>query len=50
MLALKQGLIIRREESPTGYLLRFSGPEARRKGLMDDVMDQIERWFQPGFG
>ncbi len=47
MLHLKQGLTIRREETPQGYLLRFSGPEARRKGLMDDVMDQVERWFQP---
>lgn len=47
MLHLKQGLTIRREETPQGYLLRFSGPEARRRGLMDDVMDQVERWFQP---
>ena len=49
MLELKQGLTIRREETPLGYALRFSGPEARLKGLMDDVMDQIERWFQPGY-
>lgn len=48
LLRLKQGLTIRREESSDGYLLRFSGPEAKRKGLMDDVMDQVERWFQPG--
>lgn len=47
LLELKQGLIIRREESPQGYALRFSGQEARRKGLMDDVMDHVERWFQP---
>ena len=47
LLHLKQGLTIRREEFSDGYLLRFSGPEAKPKGLMDDVMDQIERWFQP---
>lgn len=47
MLHLRQGLTIRREETPNGYLLRFSGPEAKRRGLMDDVMDQVERWFQP---
>ncbi len=47
LLHLKRGLIIRREETPTGYALRFSGPEAKRKGLMDDVMDEVERWFQP---
>ncbi len=46
MLHLKQGLTIRREECPTGYLLRFSGPEAKRRGLMDDVMDLVERQFQ----
>ena len=48
MLHLKQGLTIRREETPTGYALRFSGEHARRGGLMDDVMDHVERWFQPG--
>ena len=47
MLRLKQGLIIRREVTPTGYALCFTGPEARKKGLMDDVMDAVERWFQP---
>ena len=50
MVHLKQGLTIWREETPNGYALRFSGEHARRGGLMDDVMDHIERWFQPGFG
>jgi len=47
LLHLKQGLMIRREESAYGYHLCFSGPEARKKGLMDDVMDMVERLFQP---
>lgn len=47
MLTLPQGLIIRRELSPGGYLLRFSGPEARKGGLMEDVMDMVERNFVP---
>ncbi len=47
MLTFPQGLIIRREQSPSGYLLRFSGPEAKRGGLMDDVMDAVERLFLP---
>ncbi len=47
MLELRQGLTIRREETPQGYALRFSGPEAKKNGLMDDVMDYIERLFQP---
>ena len=47
LLHLRQGLTLRRESTPTGYLLRFSGPEARRGGLMDDVMDEVERRFGP---
>ena len=47
ILPLPQGLVIRREVLPNGYALRFTGPEARRKGLMDDVMDSIERMFMP---
>ena len=46
LLHLKKGLTIRREQCSNGYLLRFSGPEARRGGMMDDVMDYVERWFQ----
>ena len=49
MVELRQGLTIRREETPLGYALRFSGSETKKGGLMDDVMDQIERLFQPGW-
>ncbi len=48
LLELKQGMTIRRELHKDGWLLRFSGPQARKGGLMDDVMDKIEFWFQPG--
>jgi hypothetical protein len=47
IVSLPQGLVIRREVLPNGYALRFTGSEARRKGLMDDVMDTIERLFMP---
>lgn len=47
LLHLRQGLTIRREKSGDAWILRFSGPEARSGALMDDVMDHIERWFQP---
>ena len=43
MLQLTQGLVIRREITPGGYILRFSGPEAKKGGLMDDVIDLVER-------
>ncbi len=44
---LTQGLLIRREMSGDGWILRFSGPEAKKGGLIDDVLDEVERWFQP---
>ncbi|MDB5660159.1 MAG: hypothetical protein JWS10_2774 [Cypionkella sp.] len=47
LLQLKQGLTIRRERSGSDWILRFSGPESKKNGLMDDVIDHIERWFQP---
>ncbi|WP_299208318.1 ParB/RepB/Spo0J family partition protein [uncultured Tateyamaria sp.] len=40
-----QGLQIRRELTRSGWILRFSGPEAKVPGLMDDVMETIERVF-----
>ena len=47
LLHLKQGLTIRREKSGDGWIMRFCGPEARSGALIDDVMDEIERLFQP---
>ena len=46
LLNLRQGLTIRRELSNDGWKLCFSGPEARKGALMDDVMDHVERLFQ----
>lgn len=43
MLNLRQGLVIRREITQGGYILRFTGPEARKGGLMDDIMDMVEK-------
>lgn len=47
LLHLKQGLTIRREQCQNGWILRFTGPEAKRGGLMDDVFDLVERMLQP---
>ena len=47
VLTLKQGLVIRRERAGDGWILRFSGPEARSGALIDDVLDKVEFWFQP---
>lgn len=46
LLRLRQGLVIRRELSGNDWILRFSGPEARKGGMMDDVFDAIDRLFQ----
>jgi ParB family transcriptional regulator, chromosome partitioning protein len=40
-----RGLTLRRERTRTGWALHFTGPEARKSGLMDDVMDKVEFWF-----
>ena len=45
LLKLRQGLTITREPTPTGWLLRFTGPQARSPGLIDDVLDKVEEWF-----
>ena len=43
----KNNLHIRRELTRSGWILRFSGPEAKVPGLMYDVMEHIERMFSP---
>lgn len=45
LLQLRQGLTITREPTPNGWLLRFTGPQAKSPGLADDVMDKVEEWF-----
>jgi ParB family chromosome partitioning protein len=46
-LNLKQGLRITREQCRNGWILRFTGPQAKGGGLIDDLLDQIEYWCQP---
>jgi ParB family chromosome partitioning protein len=45
LLKLRQGLTITREACPGGYILRFTGPQAKSPGLIDDVLDKVEEWF-----
>lgn len=45
-LYLHHGLKITREQCKGGWILRFTGPEARKGGLVDDVLDEVERLFQ----
>ena len=45
LLKLRQGLTITREACPGGYILRFTGPQAKSPGLIDDVLDRVEEWF-----
>jgi ParB family chromosome partitioning protein len=41
---VRRGLIIRRERTPEGWSLRFTGPEATGL-LMEDIMDYVEQTF-----
>jgi ParB family transcriptional regulator, chromosome partitioning protein len=45
LLKLRQGLTITREPTPSGWILRFSGLQAKSPGLADDVMTKVEEWF-----
>jgi ParB family chromosome partitioning protein len=45
LLKLRQGLTITREPTPSGWILRFSGPQAKSPGLADDIMTKVEEWF-----
>ena len=46
LLKLRQGLTITREPTQSGWILRFSGPQAKSTGLADDVMTKVEEWFE----
>jgi ParB family chromosome partitioning protein len=41
-------LAITQEPTPKGWLHRFTGPQARSPGLIDDVLDKVEEWFGRG--
>ena len=47
MLTPRPGFTIRREMTPDGWILRFTGREATSM-LLDRVMDEVERMFAPG--
>lgn len=44
---LRTGLTVRRELTRSGWILRFTGPQAKSPGIIDDVMDEVERIFTP---
>ena len=44
---LRKGLTVRRELTRTGWILRFTGPDAKSPGIIDDVLDEVERMFSP---
>jgi ParB family chromosome partitioning protein len=47
VLEPRPGLVIRRERTADGWLLRFTGPEATSP-LLDTVLDTVERLYAPG--
>lgn len=42
---IRNHLTIRRELTRTGWILRFSGKQAKSPGIIDDVMDYVELHF-----
>ena len=44
MIQPRRDLIIRREKTPEGWNLRFTGPDATGP-LMEDIMDYVEQNF-----
>lgn len=47
LAALRRTLTVRRERTSTGYVLRFSGPDATSP-LLDEVIDEIARIYGGG--
>jgi len=45
-LRLFSGVTLRRELTPTGWIIRINAKHARHPGIVDDILDYVERWFQ----
>jgi ParB family chromosome partitioning protein len=43
---LRDTLVVRRERTPGGYVLRFTGPDATGS-LLDEVLDRLEQIYRP---
>ena len=33
------------EIDPAGWILRLTGTQTKKGGMVDDVMEHVERWF-----
>lgn len=47
-LRLHSGVTLRREWTRTGWILRIDARHADHPGIVDDILDLVERWFQQG--
>ncbi len=48
LLRLSSGITLRREWTPTGWLIRIDARHAEHPEIVDDILDVVERWFQEG--
>lgn len=48
VLRLHSGITLRREWTPQGWLIRIDARHAAHPGIVDDILDLVERWFQKG--
>jgi ParB family transcriptional regulator, chromosome partitioning protein len=45
VLSLSNGVTLRREWTPTGWVLRVNGRNAQHHAIVDDILDHVEKWF-----
>lgn len=48
LLRLNCGIVLRREWTREGWVIRLDARHAKHPGIVDDIFDVVERWFQRG--
>lgn len=46
LLRLRSGITLRREWTPDGWIIRIDTRHADHPGIVDDILDMVEEWFQ----
>lgn len=47
-VTLPNGVKLRRELTPRGWIIRLDGASARHSAIVDDILDLVERWYREG--
>ncbi|PTX02915.1 hypothetical protein [Pararhodobacter aggregans] len=46
VLRLNSGNTLRREWTPSGWTIRIDARHAAHPGIVDDILEYVEKWFQ----